>query len=79
MPRLPHRVSRSDRIVIAAGGGALVLAIAAAWVLLAPAEGDAAGPLTAAGEGLSLAATSGSVTPSPSAQPSGQRWWVHYS
>lgn len=62
-------MSRSDRIVIAAGGGALVLAIAAAWVLLAPAEGDAAGPLTAAGEGLSLAATSGSVTPSPSAQP----------
>jgi competence protein ComEA len=61
-------VSRSDRIVIAAGGGALVLAIAAAWVLLAPVEGDAAGPLTAVGDGLSLA-TPGSVTPSPSAQP----------
>lgn len=61
-------MSRSDRIVIAAGGGALVLAIAAAWVLLAPVEGDAAGPLTAAGDGLSLA-TPGSVAPSPSAQP----------
>jgi competence protein ComEA len=62
-------VSRSDRIVIATGGGALVLAIAAAWVLLAPAEGGGAGPLTAAGDGLSLA-TPGGVTPSPSAQPS---------
>jgi competence protein ComEA len=59
-------VSRSDRIVIAAGGGAIVLAIAAALVLLAPVEGDSAGPLTAAGDGLSLA-TPGSVTPSPSA------------
>jgi competence protein ComEA len=59
-------VSRSDRIVVAAGGGALVLAIAAAWVLLAPVDGDSAGPLTAAGDGLSLA-TPGSVVPSPSA------------
>ena len=59
-------MSRSDRIVIAAGGGAIVLAIAAAWVLLAPVEGEVAGPLTAAGDGLSLA-TPGSVSPSPSA------------
>jgi len=59
-------VSRSDRIVIAAGGGALVLAVAAAWVLLGPVDGDSAGPLTAAGDGLSLA-TPGSVVPSPSA------------
>jgi competence protein ComEA len=61
-----HRVSRLDRIVLAAGGGAIVLAIAAAWVLLAPVEGEVAGPPTAAGDGLSLA-TPESVTPSPSA------------
>lgn len=59
-------MSRSDRIVIAAGGGAIVLAVAAAWVLLAPVEGESAGPLTAAGDGLSLA-TPGSVAPSPTA------------
>jgi len=34
-------VSRADRILVAAGGGALVLAIAAAWVMLAPAAGEA--------------------------------------
>jgi competence protein ComEA len=49
-------VSRSDRITVAALAGALILGLAAAWVLLAPVEGD--GPdeaLTAAGDGLSLA------------------------
>jgi competence protein ComEA len=61
-------VSRSDRILIAAGGGAVVLAMAAAWVLFAPVEGDAAVPLTPAGDTLSLA-SAGSVTPSASAQP----------
>jgi competence protein ComEA len=59
-------VTRSDRIIIAAAGGALMLAIAAAWVLLAPVEGESAGPLTAAGDELSLA-TPGSAPPSPSA------------
>jgi len=34
-------VSRADRILVAAGGGALVLAIAAAWVMLAPAASEA--------------------------------------
>ncbi len=34
-------MSRADRILVAAGGGALVLAIAAAWVMLAPAAGEA--------------------------------------
>jgi competence protein ComEA len=38
---LEASVSRSDRITIAAVGGALVLAAAAAFVLLAPAEGQA--------------------------------------
>ncbi|MGI8999370.1 MAG: hypothetical protein ACR2GO_06650, partial [Candidatus Limnocylindria bacterium] len=31
-------MSRSDRIMIAAGGGALILALAAAWLALAPVE-----------------------------------------
>jgi competence protein ComEA len=48
-------VSRSDRIMVAAGGGALILALAAAWVLLAPVEGEPTDQLTAAGDGLSLA------------------------
>ncbi len=34
-------MSRADRILLAAGGGALVLAIAAAWVMVAPAVGEA--------------------------------------
>lgn len=34
-------MSRSDRITVAAAGGALVLAAAAAWVLLAPVGADA--------------------------------------
>ena len=33
-------MSRSDRIMIAAGGGALILAVAAGWLALAPMEGD---------------------------------------
>ncbi|HYI68067.1 MAG TPA: helix-hairpin-helix domain-containing protein [Candidatus Limnocylindrales bacterium] len=39
-------MSRSDRIMIAAGGGALVLALAAGWLALAPVE-DAATDLAA--------------------------------
>jgi competence protein ComEA len=41
--------------MVAAGGGALILALAAAWVLLAPVGGDPTDELTAAGDGLSLA------------------------
>ena len=52
--------------MVAGGGGALVLALAAAWVLLAPVEGESAHSLTAAGDGLSLAMP-GSALPSPSA------------
>ena len=51
--------------MVAAGGGALVLALAAAWVLLGPVEGESADALTAAGDGLSLA-TPGSALSSPS-------------
>ena len=54
-------MSRTDRIAIAAGGGALLLAIAAAWILLAPVEGDSAEGL---GDGASLSlATAGSPSP----------------
>ena len=48
-------MSRSDRIMVAAGGGAIVLALAAAWVLFAPIEGATADELSAAGDGLALA------------------------
>lgn len=57
-------MSRTDRIAIAAGGGALLLAVAAAWILLAPVEGDSAEGL-GDGAGLSLA-TAGSASPAPS-------------
>ncbi|HEY6608469.1 MAG TPA: helix-hairpin-helix domain-containing protein [Candidatus Limnocylindria bacterium] len=42
-------MARSDRILIAAGGGALALAVAAAFVLLAPTGGGEAGVDDAAG------------------------------
>ncbi len=35
-------MSRSDRIMVAAAGGALILAMAAGWVLIAPVEGEVA-------------------------------------
>ena len=58
-------MSRSDRIMAAAGGGALILALSAAWVLLAPVEGDTPDdPLTSAGAGLALATPVSSPTPS---------------
>lgn len=57
-------MSRVDRITIAAVGGALILAMAAGWVLLAPVEGDVPPPLAASDAGLGLA------TPMPSAAPS---------
>ena len=37
-------MSRSDRILVAAGGAALALAVAAGWVLLAPGAGQGAEP-----------------------------------
>jgi len=63
-------VSRSDRIMVAAGGGALILAVAAAWVLFAPVEGATTDELTAAGDGLTLAPPVGSPAASaPPAEP----------
>lgn len=53
-------MSRSDRIMLAAGGGALILALAAAWVLFAPVEVATTDELGAAGDGLALASPIGS-------------------
>ncbi|CAN5224419.1 hypothetical protein BH23CHL9_BH23CHL9_12650 [soil metagenome] len=54
-------MSRADRILVAAGGGALVLAIAAAWVMLAPAAGeDAPDPNSALLLGTPVASASAS-------------------
>jgi len=46
--------------MVAAGGGALILALAAAWVLLAPIAGVTTDEPTAAGDGLTLASPLGS-------------------
>ena len=53
-------MSRSDRIMVAAGGGAFILALAAAWVLFAPVDGATTDELAAAGDGLALASPVGS-------------------
>lgn len=50
-------MNRSDRILVAAGGAAVILAVAAGWVLLAPVDADPVDPLGAvatvpAGPGL---------------------------
>lgn len=37
-------MSRADRMVVAAGGGALILVLAAAWMFLSPSLGEAAAP-----------------------------------
>lgn len=64
-------MSRSDRIMLAAGSGALILALAAAWVLFAPVEGATTHELTSAGDGLALASPVGSPAPSvPIPEPS---------
>lgn len=56
-------MSRADRILVAAGGGALVLAIAAAWVMLAPAAGeDAPDPNSALLLGTPVASASASAS-----------------
>ena len=57
-------MSRSDRIMVAAGGGALMLALAATWVMFAPVEGDMTDELIAAGAGLALASPVSSPTAS---------------
>jgi competence protein ComEA len=58
-------MSRSDRIVFAAGGGALVLALAAAFVLFVPPEGSTPGP----GDGTALVPRTPDLT-DPAAPPS---------
>jgi len=61
-------VSRSDRIMIAAGGGALVLALAAAWLAFAPVEEEP--PELTAG-GLTLPTAVASPPPSASDDATG--------
>src|SRR5688500_18531346 len=67
-PRLPRvearRVSRSDRIMVAAGGGALILALAAAWLALAPVE-DAPPELATGALTMPTPLPSGAAPPSP--------------
>ena len=60
-------MSRSDRIMVAAGGGALILAVAAAWILVAPVESETPDPLASVG-GL-LALDAGRCPDAPTASP----------
>jgi competence protein ComEA len=60
-----RRVSRSDRIMVAAGGLALVLAVAAAWLAFAPVEDDAAEL------GIVALPSAGSIAPIASGAPTG--------
>ena len=66
-------MNRSDRILVAAGGAAVILAVAAGWVLLAPVDADPVDPLGAvatvpAGPGLP-AQPPGAPGASPGASP----------
>ncbi len=63
-------MSRSDRILVATGGGAIVLALAAASMLLLPVAGDSEGAADAAGLLLRTTAPSHSAD---AAAPSGDR------
>jgi competence protein ComEA len=61
-------MSRSDRIMVAAGGGALILALAAAWLAFAPVEADEPELAT---NGLTLSSAVASIAPSSDAAASG--------
>jgi competence protein ComEA len=54
--------------MVAAGGGALILAVAAAWILLAPVDGETPDPLASVGSGLSLSTPVGAPS-APAASP----------
>ena len=60
-------MSRSDRIMLAAGGGALVLVAAAAWMLLSPSLGS---PPLDTGDAL-FTSSSGAPTPASSGSAAG--------
>ena len=45
--------------MVAAGGGALILAVAALWILLAPADGGTLDPTASIGDGLTLPSPAG--------------------
>ena len=59
-------MSRSDRIMLAAGGGALILAAAAAWLILTPVEDPAADPVAGLLPLTSAAPSTVPSGPSPS-------------
>ena len=59
-------MSRSDRIMLAAGGGALILAVAAAWLVLAPVEDPAVDQVAGILPGTTGAASTAPSAPSPS-------------
>ena len=61
-------MSRSDRILVAAGGAAVVLAAVAVVILLAPAAAPASAPATEPGVGL-LVGTPPAAPPTASDQP----------
>ena len=61
-------MSRSDRILVAAGGAAVVLAAVAVVILLAPAAAPASAPTTEPGVGL-LVGTPSAAPPAASDQP----------
>lgn len=61
-------MSRSDRILIAAGGSSVLLAAVAVFILLAPVATPAPTPTTEPGVGL-VVATPSAATPATSGQP----------
>ena len=64
-------MTRSDRIMVAAGCGALVLAVAGSRILLVPVDGETADPLASVSDGLSglSLATPAAVPAPPAASP----------
>ena len=62
-------MNRSDRILVAAGGAALILAVAAGWVLLAPVDADPVDPLGAVATVPAGPGVPGQPSGSPAASP----------
>lgn len=62
-------MSRADRVLVAAGGVALILASAAGWVLLAPQAGQGAEAANQDGAALLLVPGSGSPAPTAAGTP----------
>lgn len=63
-------MSRADRMLVAAGGGALVLIAAAAWMFLSPTLGDASPAESAGAEAFALPSAGAVSVASPAASSS---------